>query len=60
MKISKKLGIALFSAVLLMMAVIIIVHHNPHADPQDELIKKVISCAVIVAMRVPIWGRCGR
>ena len=49
MKISKKLGIALFSAVLLMMAVIIIVHHNPHADPQDELIKKVISCAVIVA-----------
>ncbi|MDE6925567.1 MAG: ABC transporter permease [Acetatifactor sp.] len=48
MKISKKLGIALFSAVLLLMAVIIIVHHNPHADPQEELIKKIISCVVIV------------
>lgn len=48
MKISKKLGITLFSTVLLMMAVIIIVHHNPQADPQEELIKKVISCVVIV------------
>ncbi|MCM1063944.1 MAG: ABC transporter permease [Eubacterium sp.] len=48
MKISKKLGITLFSTVLLMMAAIIIVHHNPHADPQEELIKKVISCVVIV------------
>ncbi|MDE7043627.1 MAG: ABC transporter permease [Acetatifactor sp.] len=48
MKISKKLGITLFSAVLLLMAVIIIVHHNPHADPQEELIKKIISCVVIV------------
>lgn len=47
MKISKKLGITLFSAVLLLMAVIIIVHHNPHADPQEELIKKIISCVVI-------------
>ena len=47
MKISKKLGITLFSTVLLLMAVIIIVHHNPHADPQEELIKKIISCVVI-------------
>ncbi|MCM1541473.1 MAG: ABC transporter permease [Blautia sp.] len=48
MKISKKLGITLFSTVLLLMAAIIIVHHNPHADPQEELIKKIISCVVIV------------
>lgn len=48
MKISKKLGITLFSTVLLLMAVIIIVHHNPQADPQEELIKKIISCVVIV------------
>lgn len=48
MKISKKLGITLFSTVMLLMAVIIIVHHNPHADPQEELIKKIISCVVIV------------
>lgn len=48
MKISKKLGITFFSTVMLLMAVIIIVHHNPHADPQEELIKKIISCVVIV------------
>ncbi len=48
MKISKKLGITLFSTVMLLMAVIIVVHHNPHADPQEELVKKIISCIVIV------------
>lgn len=48
MKISKKLGITFFSTAMLLMAVIIIVHHNPHADPQEELIKKIISCVVIV------------
>lgn len=48
MKISKKLGITLFSTVLLLMAVIIIVHHNPNADPREELLKKIISCVVIV------------
>lgn len=49
MKISKKAGIALFSLIGLVMAVIIIVHQNPgpSADPQQELIKKIISCAVI-------------
>lgn len=49
MKISKKAGITIFSSVLLLMAVVIVVHHNPHADPQEELIKKVVSCAVIAA-----------
>ena len=48
MKISKKVGIAIFSTVMLLMAVIIAVHHNPYADPQEELVKKIISCAIIV------------
>ena len=48
MKISKKVGITVFSTVMLLMAVIIAVHHNPYADPHEELIKKIISCAVIV------------
>lgn len=50
-KISKKGGIAIFSLLGLALAVIIIVHENtgPAADPQQELIKKVISCAVILA-----------
>lgn len=49
MKISKKAGIAIFSLIGLVMAVIIIVHQNPgpSADPQQELIKKIISCVVI-------------
>ncbi len=49
MKISKKGGIALFSLAGLLMAVIIIVHRNegPGADPQEELLKKVLACTVI-------------
>lgn len=50
MKISKKLSITIFSLVGLAMAVIIIVHqnHGPSADPAQELVKKIISCAVIL------------
>ena len=44
-KISKKGGIAIFSLLGLALAVIIILHENtgPAADPQQELIKKVIT-----------------
>ena len=50
MKISKKGGITVFCLVGLIMAVIIITHRNmgPMADPREELIKKIISCALIV------------
>lgn len=50
MRISKKGGIAIFCAVGLLMAVVIIVHQNngPAADPKEELLKKVISCTVIL------------
>lgn len=49
MKISKKGGIALFSAAGVILAVIIITHQNPGpgADPQQELLKKILSCTVI-------------
>lgn len=47
MKISKKGGIALFCLAALAMAVIIVVHDNPGADSQEELLKKIISCVVI-------------
>lgn len=51
MKISKKGGIAIFSLMGLILAVVIIVHQNPGpgADPLQELVKKVISCTVILA-----------
>ena len=51
MRIRKKGGIAIFSLAGLLMAVLIIVHQNtgPNVNHQEELVKKVISCAVIVA-----------
>lgn len=50
MKISKRSGIAIFSLTGLALAMIIVMHQNrgPDADPQQELMKKIISCAVIL------------
>lgn len=50
MKISKRGGIALFSAAGAILAAVIIVHQNqgPGADPRQELIKKILSCTVIL------------
>ncbi len=47
MKITKKCGIALVLLLGAVVAAIILFHHNPVADPQEELIKKIVSCAVI-------------
>ncbi len=49
MKISKKGGITIFLAAALTLAAVILVHNNPGADRQQELIKKGISVAVIAA-----------
>ena len=50
MKISKKAGIALFFLMGLLMAATIIMHQNPgpSADPREELLKKVLSCGMIL------------
>lgn len=50
MKISKKTGIAVFSLTGLLMAAVIILHQNPgpSADPREELLKKVLSCGMIL------------
>lgn len=51
MKIRKKGQIAIFSLLGLAAAIVIIVHQNPGpgADPQQELLKKLISCSAILA-----------
>ncbi len=51
MKISKKAGILIFSLLGLALAMIILLHQNndPGVNPQQELLKKLISCSVIVA-----------
>ena len=46
-KISKKMGIAIFCILAGIMALVIVLHHNPFADPQEELIKKIIACVLI-------------
>ena len=48
MKIAKKWGITLFLVLAAAIAAIIIFHKNPGADPNEELVKKIISCAVIL------------
>ena len=50
MKISKKGGIFLVSLAGLLMALAILIHQNPgpSADPQEELLKKALSCGVIL------------
>lgn len=54
-KISKKTGIGLFCLAGVIMAVLILVHHNPLADQQEEIIKKIVSCAVI-AVSCAVFG----
>ncbi len=46
-RFSKKIGILLFTVAMLIMAAVIVFYQNPLADPQDELVKKVIACGII-------------
>lgn len=46
--IPKPVGIAIFTTIMLLMAGIIIVYHNPLADPVQEMIKKIIACVIIL------------
>lgn len=54
-RISKKLGITVFCVLALGMGLIIALHHNPLADPREELIKKIISCSVILISCILFW-----
>lgn len=51
-KISKKANIAIVSAVALALLLVIILHENQFADPQDELIKKCLAGAIIVVSMI--------
>lgn len=50
--ISKPVGITVAVLVALIGSLILIFHHNPLADPQEELIKKVIACTIILVALV--------
>lgn len=46
-RIGKKTGISLFTVAMLIMAAVIVFYQNPLADPEDELVKKMIACGII-------------
>lgn len=50
--ITKPVGIAIFTTIMVAMAAIILFYHNPLADPVQEMIKKVIACVTIAVMIV--------
>ena len=48
----KKLVVTIVSVVVLLLNAYIILHHNPLADPTQEVIKKIISCVILEAIYV--------
>ena len=47
-KVSKPVGIAIFTTIMLVMAAVIVFYSNPLADPIQEMIKKIIACVIIL------------
>ncbi len=46
----KKTVIAVVTAAVAALLLYIILHHNAFADPREEMIKKIISCVILVAI----------
>ncbi|MEG1847621.1 MAG: ABC transporter permease [Lachnospiraceae bacterium] len=46
--VSKKIGIGMVLLISLIAMIILVVHHNPFAKPEEELIKKIIACLIII------------
>ncbi len=46
----KKTVIAIVTAVIAALLLYIVLHHNPFANPDEEMIKKVISCVILIAV----------
>ena len=46
----KKTVITVVTVCVLALLSYIILHHNPFANPDEEMIKKIISCVILVAI----------
>ena len=46
----KKTVIAIVTTVIVALLLYIALHHNPLANPHEEMIKKIISCVILVAI----------
>ncbi len=51
-KISKKIGIIIYLTLATIMAGVIVLHNNPFADPNEEFLKKALSCGVILCISI--------
>ena len=49
LKLSKRAWIVLFCTLAGLLALVVILHDNPRANPTEELYKKLILCGVILA-----------
>ena len=49
-KLSKKGVITVFFVMVFIMGTLIVLHDNPAADPQEELLKKICSCGILLAV----------
>ena len=59
-KLSKKTGITIFTALMVILGAIIILYRNPLADPVDEMLKKSIACmliAVAIAAFIKLYDK---
>ncbi len=48
-RMSKKAGITIFTALMVVLGAVIVLYHNPLADQHDERMKKMIACILIGA-----------
>lgn len=46
----KSTVISVFTALMVIMGLLIVLHDNPLADPYHEMIKKIIACVIILAV----------
>lgn len=46
-KLEKKTGIMLIVGIAVVVAAILLIHHNPLADVQEEWVKKIIGCLIL-------------
>lgn len=49
-KLTKKWSIIIFITLAILLAGVIVLHKNPLDNPQEELLKKILSCGVILAI----------
>lgn len=46
----KSVIISVFTALMVIMGLLIVLHNNPLADPNHEMVKKIIACVIILAV----------